>query len=270
MNQPFYLTRWLLSRQAVVIVTVLLSCAVLYAIYDLRTVDGQQVKPQWLSLGSWPTPYENEETSKIQPVGIVYTPTSMKELTTAVGLAGVKVVALVFFGRRDLVSILDCYLKVTRDVPSRLPVHTYQMQRNLKANGGLLDEVIFTVNTDNNGDLAYLEELLKSSPYYRKFVKSVEHEGWAGQWQAVNETDTIYVKIDDDVVHLPMDIVVGPLWLVGLRDFRFSSKTTPSPRWSNDCTTTLNTLQYLQMSSTIHAFLGFTTAWESTNRTGQR
>lgn len=35
---------------------------------------------------------------------------------------GVKVMGLVFYGRRDTVSILDCYLKVYFPSPSRLPL----------------------------------------------------------------------------------------------------------------------------------------------------
>jgi hypothetical protein len=42
---------------------------------------------------------------------------------------GLKVIALVFFGRVDRISILDCYLR-----------------QNLVLNGGWLDEVIFVVN----------------------------------------------------------------------------------------------------------------------------
>jgi len=75
-------------------------------------------------------------------------------------------------------------------------------QRNLKENGGLLDEVIFTVGTDNKDDLAYLEELLLTSPSYRKFEHSDRHDGWMGQWEAVELRDSVYIKIDDDVVGL--------------------------------------------------------------------
>jgi len=102
-----------------------------------------------------------------------------------------KVIGLVFFGRRELVEVLDCYLK-----------------RNLKANGGMLDEVIFALNTDNKEDLAYLEdELLPSSPHYRKF-KAPERKGWVGQWQAVDQRDAIYIKLDDDVVCYACSLIV--------------------------------------------------------------
>ncbi|KAK3299530.1 uncharacterized protein B0H64DRAFT_388888 [Chaetomium fimeti] len=96
----------------------------------------------------------------------------------------VKIVGLVFFGRRDLVRVLDCYLK-----------------RNLRINGGLLDEVVFAINTDIKEDLDYLDNELLPSPYYRKFTATDEH-GFLGQWSAVDERDTIYIKIDDDVVFI--------------------------------------------------------------------
>jgi hypothetical protein len=75
-----------------------------------------------------------------------------------------------------------------------------------------LDEVIFAINTDIKEDLDYLDNELLPFPYYRKFT--AEEEGYLGQWLAVNERDTIYVKIDDDVVFIEDDTigdVVRPL-----------------------------------------------------------
>jgi len=70
----------------------------------------------------------------------------------------------------------------------------------LKDNGGLLDEVIFAVRTDIGEDLDYLEELLHTSPRYSKHVAKKEYEWWVGSWEAVDEPDSIYIKIDDDIV----------------------------------------------------------------------
>jgi hypothetical protein len=70
----------------------------------------------------------------------------------------------------------------------------------LKDNGGLLDEVIFAVRTDIEEDLVYLEELLQTSPRYSKHVAKKAYELWVGSWEAVNEPDSIYIKIDDDIV----------------------------------------------------------------------
>ena len=98
-----------------------------------------------------------------------------------------KVIGLVFFGRRELVEILDCYL-----------------QRNLKANGGLLDEVIFVVNTEIPEDLDYLNELIPSQKQYRTFIPDAtlrqSKQDFSHLWVAVTEKDAIYIKIDDDTV----------------------------------------------------------------------
>ncbi|KAL1851637.1 hypothetical protein Daus18300_012510 [Diaporthe australafricana] len=95
-----------------------------------------------------------------------------------------KVIALVFFGRRELVEVLDCYI-----------------QRNLKANGGLLDEVIFVVHTDIDEDLEYLEALIPRRPEYTKYEVKGTYRWLMGSWEPVTDPDAIYVKIDDDVVY---------------------------------------------------------------------
>lgn len=95
-----------------------------------------------------------------------------------------KVIALVFFGRRELVEVLDCYI-----------------QRNLKANGGLLDEVIFVVHTDIDEDLEYLETLVPRRPEYTKYEVKGTYRWLMGSWEPVTDPDAIYVKIDDDVVY---------------------------------------------------------------------
>lgn len=71
----------------------------------------------------------------------------------------------------------------------------------MKDNGGLLEEVIFAVNTNNEEDLAYLEKLLPTHPRYKKHEQSDKSQGpWDGLWEAITEPDTVYVKVDDDVV----------------------------------------------------------------------
>jgi len=81
-----------------------------------------------------------------------------------------------------------------------IPTDSFRFrQRNLKSNGGILDEVIFAVKTEDKADLAFVDELVQY-PGYRKYVATQEYEGFSGSWECVNETDTIYVKVDDDVV----------------------------------------------------------------------
>ncbi|KAF2433021.1 hypothetical protein EJ08DRAFT_669189 [Tothia fuscella] len=102
---------------------------------------------------------------------------------------GIKVIGLVFYGRKQFVEILDCYLK-----------------RNLKENGGILDEVIFAVHTDNEGDLEYLDRLVNTTSSYTKYKQEGEYESWVGSWEKV-ERGNIYVKIDDDVVYFEDDTI---------------------------------------------------------------
>lgn len=76
-------------------------------------------------------------------------------------------------------------------------------QRNLKENGGLLDEVIFTVHTDVEEDLAYLEGLVNTTPRYSKHYQMTSYgEAWyTASWEPVKDPNAIYIKIDDDVVY---------------------------------------------------------------------
>jgi len=87
-------------------------------------------------------------------------------------------------GRRQYVKILDCYLK-----------------RNLVSNGGYLDQVHFISNTDNNNDLKYLEDLLKTSDRYKE-IRPGALGLYDEMWGYLTNNDTIYIKIDDDVVSL--------------------------------------------------------------------
>ncbi|KHN94417.1 uncharacterized protein MAM_07733 [Metarhizium album ARSEF 1941] len=94
-----------------------------------------------------------------------------------------KIIALVFFGRRATVSILDCYLK-----------------RNLATNGGLLDQVVWLQRTSNAEDLALLDRLLNSEPQYaRQVVDDADAHDFASSYDAVVDAN-MYIKIDDDVV----------------------------------------------------------------------
>lgn len=123
-----------------------------------------------------------------------------------------KVVALVFFGRRATVSVLDCYLKV-RDfsnfisLPSRgdglawsRTGEANMSQRNLVKNGGLLDEVIFVERTGNEEDLALLNRLLESEPSYSRHVIDMDKASGFGSSYEMVEDDVLYIKIDDDIV----------------------------------------------------------------------
>ena len=85
-------------------------------------------------------------------------------------------------GRPMFVDILDCYLK-----------------RNLVSNGGYLDEVLFMENTDNQEDLAWLDELMANEPLYKK-LKVGGGGAFDNIWAHATANDTVYIKIDDDIV----------------------------------------------------------------------
>jgi len=73
------------------------------------------------------------------------------------------------------------------------------MQRNLVENGGVLDEIMFIVKTTNADDLAYLDELVKTSKGYRK-QEMDDPKGLHGLAWGLVERGVMYVKFDDDVV----------------------------------------------------------------------
>jgi hypothetical protein len=101
--------------------------------------------------------------------------------------AGVKVVAMIFYGRRRAVDILDCYL-----------------QQNLVSNGGYLDEVWFMIHTEVKEDLDWLHK--KVAHEHEQAYKFKDFRDECNQygclWNYATEDDTIYVKIDDDMVSL--------------------------------------------------------------------
>ncbi|KAH6881112.1 hypothetical protein B0T10DRAFT_411293 [Thelonectria olida] len=93
---------------------------------------------------------------------------------------------LVFYGRRDRVSCMRCYL-----------------ERNMVDNGGWLDEVLWVVNTNDEDDLRYLDEIIASNPMrYKKLIIPGDKlwvYTYSKAWQHL-ERGKYYVKIDDDIV----------------------------------------------------------------------
>ncbi|KAH7459371.1 hypothetical protein FOMA001_g20042 [Fusarium oxysporum f. sp. matthiolae] len=98
---------------------------------------------------------------------------------------GVIVSGFVFYGRKSRVSSMRCYL-----------------ERNLVDNGGWLDEVLWVANTENEGDLHYLDEIIASNPTrYKKIIpeKPLSTYTYYKAWQLL-ERGKYYVKIDDDIL----------------------------------------------------------------------
>ncbi|GFR45130.1 hypothetical protein Agub_g6510 [Astrephomene gubernaculifera] len=100
------------------------------------------------------------------------------------------IVGVVFYGRRDRVRILDCYL-----------------QRNLARNGGLLTSVVFVSATWQPADVTFLDRLVEQrQPEYRKIIPPRLDKGYTGHY-AWMDPGTVYVKIDDDVVFIADDAI---------------------------------------------------------------
>ncbi|CAE7667726.1 hflX [Symbiodinium pilosum] len=100
------------------------------------------------------------------------------------GLQDQRVEAIVVFGREDRVRILDTYL-----------------QRNLRKNGGVIDKVHFVVFAAMRDDLEYLQQLIEqNAPWYTYPV--VTGRRLAKIYSVCNDPDTVYLKIDDDMVYI--------------------------------------------------------------------
>ncbi|EEU35798.1 uncharacterized protein NECHADRAFT_55758 [Fusarium vanettenii 77-13-4] len=98
---------------------------------------------------------------------------------------GVIVSGFVFYGRKSRVSSMQCYI-----------------ERNLADNGGWLDEVLWIVNTQNEEDLRYLDEIISSNPARHKMIIPEKHLStytYYKAWQLL-ERGKYYVKIDDDIL----------------------------------------------------------------------
>ncbi|KAI1102210.1 hypothetical protein F4804DRAFT_334519 [Jackrogersella minutella] len=105
---------------------------------------------------------------------------------------GIKVVALVFYGRKRTVDFLDCYL-----------------QQNLAENGGYVDEIRFMVHTNKEEDLKYLKDLVsrRKENYHIVEAGACEGQSYGCIWDSIVEDDTIYVKIDDDIIFIHPDAI---------------------------------------------------------------
>ncbi|KAH7029658.1 uncharacterized protein B0I36DRAFT_244834, partial [Microdochium trichocladiopsis] len=99
---------------------------------------------------------------------------------------GIRVVELVFHGRKDRASCLWAYL-----------------QRNMIDKGGWLEEVLWIVNTNNDEDLQHLEDIVATDPSrHRKADFSQDiltTNTYYKAWQHL-QRGKYYVKIDDDIV----------------------------------------------------------------------
>lgn len=101
-----------------------------------------------------------------------------------VGLENQRVEAIVVFGRKDRAKILHRYL-----------------QRNMRRNGGVLDRVMFVVFAAMEEDLLWLNQLVQTfaSDYD---IPAVTGRRLAKIYSVCTDPDTVYIKIDDDMVYM--------------------------------------------------------------------
>ena len=96
-----------------------------------------------------------------------------------------KIIGILFFGRRDTLSVLECYLRA-----------------NLVSHGGFLDEIHFVVNTGNEDDIAWLANMVVQVKDYKRV--ELEEDGFTQNFNSIYaqsiERDHMYIKIDDDLV----------------------------------------------------------------------
>ncbi len=78
------------------------------------------------------------------------------------------------------------------------------MRKNLAINGGFLDEVHFLLHAKRDEDVPWLDDLLRESPELVNQYKLYDYSDteYRHLWQHCDEPDTMYIKIDDDVVSL--------------------------------------------------------------------
>ena len=96
-----------------------------------------------------------------------------------------KIIGIVFFGRRDTLSVLECYLRA-----------------NLVSHGGFLDEIDFVVNTGNEDDIAWLAKMVTQVKDYKRV--ELKEDGFTQNFNSIYaqsiERGHMYIKIDDDLV----------------------------------------------------------------------
>lgn len=100
-------------------------------------------------------------------------------------LKDVKIYALVYYGRRSYVDILNAYL-----------------ERDLRENGGVLDGVIFAMVKYTVEDMNYLIMLQRRNPKSYIIPWHMEGGAWDVIWRLADEPGAYYIKIDDDVTYI--------------------------------------------------------------------
>ena len=154
-----------------------------------------------------PTPSKQPQKPKPRPGQVYGGKGKHSELSPWKKPKDFKIIGLIFFGRQRTVEILDCYLK-----------------RNLVANGGFLDEVLWVANTNNEDDLKYLDHLVQTSKYYRNLT--LIDLGYDSVWEHAVDDKNMFIKIDDDMVRFDFSLLCIDF---GLMNSRSTLATMLSP-----------------------------------------
>jgi len=98
---------------------------------------------------------------------------------------GIKIIGIVFYGRRATVEILECYLR-----------------KNLASQGGMLDAIHFIINTEDKDDLEWIEGIVASVTDYKSIdmPKGTDPRDYEKVWRTAVQPGHMYVKFDDDLV----------------------------------------------------------------------
>lgn len=100
-------------------------------------------------------------------------------------LKDVRIYGLVYYGRRTYVDILNAYL-----------------ERDLRANGGVLDGIIWAMVKYTMEDLNYLAMLQRRNPTTYIIPWHMEGGAWDVIWRLADEPGAYYIKIDDDTTYI--------------------------------------------------------------------
>lgn len=105
-----------------------------------------------------------------------------------------RVSIVVFCCRENYFDILDTYLL-----------------NNLKSRGGLVDEVLFLINTVNSGTIEMVESVAAVTPEYRVVPRPIIQSStdFVPLYGALQDPRTIYFKIDDDTVFIHPDAIAN-------------------------------------------------------------
>lgn len=113
--------------------------------------------------------------------------------TTLVKPEEIKIIGLLFYGRKRSLEILDCYL-----------------QKNLVSNGGFLDEIRFIRGTDDIDDIVWVSQKVREVDGYTLIRSDANEYGdYHAMWMHTQAGDEgqIYVKIDDDLVGVRLEFI---------------------------------------------------------------